>query len=138
MQMPQVFLWNKRPGHPGCACLSTTAPSSQYPARPPRHVETPRSALWISRSGGRNRGRESASCSRPAAIPTGTYSITLRGAWVTQAVEHPTLDFSSSHDLTVVAGPRPMPRSVLTARSLLGILFPSLSALPPLAISQNK
>ena len=43
----------------------------------------------------------------------------LRGAWMTQSVKYPlTLDFGSGHDLTLTAG------------SLLGILFPSLSASP--------
>ena len=47
--------------------------------------------------------------------------IGFRGAWVAQSVEAPTLGFGSGHQLTI-RGPSPASGSVLTARSLLGIL----------------
>ena len=51
-----------------------------------------------------------------------------------QLVKCLTLDFSSGHDLTV-HGFKPRIGSKLTAWSLLGILYPSPSASPPLALS---
>ena len=51
-----------------------------------------------------------------------------QGAWVAQSVERQTLDFGSGHDL-MVHGIKPG----LSARSLLGILSPSLSG-PPLLV----
>ena len=65
--------------------------------------------------------------------------IRWRGAWVAQSVKCPSLGFSSGHDLTVLSS-SPMSGSVLTGRSLLGILSLSLSLCAPvlLARSQNK
>ena len=63
------------------------------------------------------------------------------GAWVAQSVKCPILDFSSGHNLMISWGWVPHQGSARTVRSLLGILFPSLSA-PPcslgLCLSQNK
>jgi len=42
--------------------------------------------------------------------------LALRGAWMAQSVEHPTLDFSSGHDLRVV-GLSPVLGSVLGGES---------------------
>ena len=50
---------------------------------------------------------------------------------VAQSVEHLTLGFSSGHDFMVVGLSHTL-GSVWTARSLLGILSPSLSAPTPL------
>ena len=47
-------------------------------------------------------------------------------------VKRPTLDLGSGQDLTVVRS-SPISDSVLTAQSLLGILFTSLT-LPPLSL----
>ena len=47
-------------------------------------------------------------------------------AWVAQSVQHPTLDFSSHHELTFVR-PSSASGSVLTVRGLLGILSLPLS-----------
>lgn len=55
-------------------------------------------------------------------------TVTSWGAWVSQLVEHPTLDFSSSPDLGAMR-----PSNCLTphqAWNLLNILSPSLSASP--------
>ena len=51
-----------------------------------------------------------------------------------QLVKHMTLDFGSGHDLMVM-GSSPALDSLLTVWSLLGILSPSLSAFPLLALS---
>ena len=61
------------------------------------------------------------------------------GTRVAWSVEHPTLDFSSGHDLTAQEF-EPCTGSVLVAWSLLGILSPSLSlSLPHLFfLSQNR
>ena len=56
-------------------------------------------------------------------------------AWGAQLLEHPTLDFSSGHDLMGVSV-SPTSGTVLTARSLLGILCLTLSSAP--TVSQNK
>ena len=53
-----------------------------------------------------------------------------------QWVEHPTLGFDSGRDLTTV-GSSPVFGSVLAVQSLLGILSPSLVALPPLMLSRS-
>ena len=55
---------------------------------------------------------------------------TTRGAWVARSVMCLTLDFGSGHDLSVCEF-EPWLGSGLVAWSLLGILFPPLSA-PPL------
>ena len=62
-----------------------------------------------------------------------------QGAWVAQLVKHPTLDFRSGYYL-MVCWFEPPSGSVLTARSLLGVLSLSLSLFAPplLARSQNK
>ena len=59
-----------------------------------------------------------------------------RGTWVAQSVKHPTLDFCSGHDLTLV---RLSPSSgpALTEWSLLQF-SPSLSAHPPLMLCLSK
>ena len=46
------------------------------------------------------------------------------------------LDFGSGHDL-LVCGMEPPSGSMLTAQNLLGILSPSLSALPPLSYTHT-
>ena len=61
----------------------------------------------------------------------------LGGAWVAQSVEHPTLDFGSGHDLMVHEFESPASGSVLTVRSVLGILSLPLSAPFP-ALSLKK
>ena len=43
------------------------------------------------------------------------------GTWVAQSVKHPTLDFSSGHDLMVVRS-SPASGSALTTQSLLGVV----------------
>ena len=58
----------------------------------------------------------------------------FQGAWVAQLVEHQTLGFGSGHDLTAPEF-EPHWSSALTARSLPGILSPSLSAPPLLTLS---
>ena len=68
--------------------------------------------------------------------------IEPRGTWVAQSVKHPTLDFSSGHDLTFARW-SPALDSVLTVQSLLEILaLPlSLASLPlacVLALSLSK
>ena len=64
-----------------------------------------------------------------------------KGTWGAQLVKHPTLDFSSGHDLAVM-GSSPAPGSVLTARSLLGIVSLPLFLCPSPAcvcsLSLNK
>ena len=58
-----------------------------------------------------------------------------------QSVKCPTLGFGSGHDLTV-RGIKPRVRLLLSAHSLLGILFPFFSAplllMHALSLSQNK
>ena len=51
-----------------------------------------------------------------------------------QSVERLTLDFGSGHDLTQLMSSSPTLGSVLTLQSLLGILSPSFSAPPLLAL----
>ena len=55
--------------------------------------------------------------------------LSFRGTWVAQLVKRLTLDFNSGHDLTVHEFEPRFGRYV-SARSLLGILSPSLSAHP--------
>ena len=65
----------------------------------------------------------------------------LGGAWVAHLVKRPALGFSSGHDLTLFVGSSPTSGSLLTVWSLLGILSPSLSACPLLALfllNKNK
>ena len=52
----------------------------------------------------------------------------FRATWVAQLVKRLTLDFGSGHDLTIMRS-SPTLGSVLTVRSLLGILFLHLSLL---------
>ena len=61
-----------------------------------------------------------------------------RGAWVVQSVEHPTLDFGSSHDL-MVHGIKPHVRLCTdSAEPVWDSLFPSLTAPPSLKISKQR
>ena len=46
-----------------------------------------------------------------------SFNMDFRGAWVAQLVEHPTLGFSSGHDLKVVRS-SPVSGSVLSGESL--------------------
>ena len=57
-----------------------------------------------------------------------------QGAWVAQLVKHLTLDFGSSYNVTVL-GLSPTSGSVLTVRSLIGIL--SLPLCVPLLCSSS-
>ena len=60
------------------------------------------------------------------------------GAWVTQSVEHLTLDFGSGHNL-MIRGIEPRVRLCAdSAEPALDSLFPFLSALPLLAVSFSK
>ena len=59
--------------------------------------------------------------------------INFRGAGVAPSVKHLTLDLGSGYDLTVHEFD-PHIGFTLTVWSLLGILSPSLSAPPPLAL----
>ena len=63
------------------------------------------------------------------------------GAWVAQLVKHPTLDFSSGHDVMFVSS-SPMSGSELSVESAWDSLPPSLSASPLLSLflslSQNE
>ena len=57
--------------------------------------------------------------------------ISVRGSWVAPSVKHKTFDFNSGHDLTVLfLGSNPTSHSVLTVRSMLGIL-----SAPPCVLS---
>ena len=62
--------------------------------------------------------------------------------WVAQLVKHPTLGFSSSHNLTVHEFEPCMGLCAMTVQSLLGLLSSSLSTPFPLmhilSLSQNK
>ena len=60
------------------------------------------------------------------------------GAWVTQSVEHPTLDFSLGHDLTVLGiGPH-VGLCTDSMEPSWDSLSPSLSDPLPLAVSLSK
>ena len=59
----------------------------------------------------------------------------LRGAWVTQSVEHPTLDFGMGHDPRVV-GFKPSIRLCAECGACLRFSLPPL--LPPLPLSPAR
>ena len=58
-----------------------------------------------------------------------------RGAWVAQLVKHPTLDFSSGHDLSVSGSEPCTALCTDSVQPAWDSLSPPLSALPPFALS---
>ena len=58
-----------------------------------------------------------------------------RGTWVAQSVKHPTLGFSSGHDLTVSGLEPHAGLCAASAELARDSLSPSFSAPPPLALS---
>ena len=70
-----------------------------------------------------------------AGAERGRFKPALRGAWVAQSVKRPTL---ARVTISRCVSSSPASGSVLTARSLLGILSPSLYARPPFLLSQNN
>ena len=65
-------------------------------------------------------------------------TVTIWGTWVVQSVKHPTIDFSSGHDLTVFEIEPCIKLCADNVEPAWDSLFPSLSVPPLLLCSLNK